>query len=105
MHNGWKEAEERVIRLPEDSPEYFEAFARFVYTGNIYTHEPSEATRDEYVRLTGCWALGEKIGSVAFKDAIADAICDTLIATHIFSGTSHERIYPVSYFFSAYSIM
>lgn len=37
MRNGWKEAQERVLFLPEDPVDAFDIFASFIYAGKIYS--------------------------------------------------------------------
>lgn len=77
LANGWKESEERTIRLPDEDPEDFSLFARFNYSGIIHSKREGDADEDgdgEWVRLADSWILGDKLLATTFKDAIIDSI-------------------------------
>lgn len=100
LRNGWKEAEERIVRLPDlpdESATAFETFQSFLYTGKVHTAmtgEENEPGNDrEWARLTNAWILGEVLLSVSFKDAVLDAI------VHKMNNTSRH---PISMYRSVY---
>lgn len=97
---SWKEAEQRLVSLPEDAPDCFEIFARFLYSMKLYICAESKDSKhdDEWCRLQHCWTLGDKLGSITFKDAISDAICDKIEATNCIPGPHREAFYTVSAF-------
>ena len=82
---GWKEAEERIVRLPDlpaDSATAFEDFHSFLYTGKVYSAKEGEENApgvdNEWTRLVWAWILGEVLLSVSFKDAVLDALLHKL---------------------------
>jgi hypothetical protein len=100
LKKGWKEAEERIVRLPDlpgNSATAFEDFHSFLYTGKVYSAIEGEVNRPnadgEWGRLVGAWILGEVLLSGSFKDAVSDAILDKL---------NTGLYYPTSLFCSAY---
>ena len=42
LRNGWKEKEERLVRLPECTAENFEIFLKFIHTGKIYSSKDDD---------------------------------------------------------------
>lgn len=71
--------------LPEGSAQVFEDFHSFLYTGKVYSGHEGEANSpgydEEWARLEFSWILGEVLGSVTFKDAVADATVDKMATT------------------------
>lgn len=97
LRRGWRETEEATVRFPEDDPELFRIFADFVYSGQLDTvrhDDRDDGFDDEWKRLGLCWALGEKLLSISFKDAVMDAIVDKIIT---------RRTYPIDLHHTAYS--
>jgi hypothetical protein len=95
---GLKEAEERIVRLPDLPGNSATAFEDFhLYTGKVYSAIEGEVNRPnadgEWGRLVGAWILGEVLLSGSFKDAVSDAILDKL---------NTGLYYPTSLFCSAY---
>ncbi|KAH9826006.1 hypothetical protein Tdes44962_MAKER03789 [Teratosphaeria destructans] len=88
----WKERNTHVVSMPEDDPASFELFAGFVYTGRVFSNAPSSAAgvrakskeqehdAEEFERLAHAWALGEKLMSTTFKDAVTDATINKIYA-------------------------
>lgn len=100
LRNGWKEAEERVIRLSEEDPEIFDIFATFLYEGKIWTSREKDVyragsrTRDrECTRLAHCWVLGDKLISQTWKDALSDALVDKLRIEEFYPGYMQRDVY------------
>ena len=82
---GWKEAEQNVIHLPEESPEAFQAFATFLDTGVIHldhykrassigVHDEDLDENKEWNSIAQVWLLSDRIDSVTLKDAIVDKV-------------------------------
>lgn len=102
LGKGWLESQEKVVRLPEDDPSPFEVFAKFLYSGRIYSTAASDEsgeTDDDYAedpeweRLALCWILGDKLGSVDFQDASIDAIIQKIIDTERAPVNLHRVVY------------
>lgn len=102
LRNGWKEKEERVVRLPECKPEVFQIFLNFIHTGNIYSRKDGDQSKNpsrnavfdsELERMCNCWAQGEKLASSVFQDAIVDALCQKIGDELLYPFTLHRNIY------------
>lgn len=89
LRNGWKEKEERLVRLPECSPEVFQIFLNFIHAGKIYSTKDDDQVEvesdsrahfgdREMPLLAKCWVQGEILCSSSFKDATADALVQKL---------------------------
>lgn len=93
----WKDSE-GTVRLPDDTPEYFEVFARFVYIGKIFScvegDKVSQGKNNEWGRFARCWILADKLLSTTFKDALCDAVCEKVKFTTRFPTGMQETIYP-----------
>lgn len=78
VHKGWKESEEKVVRLPEASPTTFCMFINFIFTGYvppiIHVDRKSTGEDPEWKRLEEAWLLGEYLLSSSSKDAVVDSI-------------------------------
>lgn len=98
--NGWREAAEGVIKLPEQDSEVFAIFEAFIYNGCIYSKKEGDEFRGldgvnknkEWARLSSAWLLGETLQASAFKDAVVDAWIDLLRSPQV----------PLSAFVSIY---
>jgi hypothetical protein len=84
MKGNWIEAKERVVNLPEDTPEIFEAYVNYVYTNQLPTtgkelDKQSRIAHDhivkaEYIRLTKIYVLAKRLQDRIAKNAIVTAI-------------------------------
>lgn len=107
--SDWKEADENVFRLPEESPEAFQVFLTFLDTGVIHLDHFREPDEDgskrgklsedyEWNYIAEAWLFGDRILSVSFKDAIVDKVI-SLVSEHGKVPTSlHRDIYKGSAF-------
>jgi hypothetical protein len=100
LKKGWKEAEERIVRLPDlpsRSGDAFEDFHSFLYTGKVYTAMEGEENLPgadwEWTRIENAWILGEVLLSVSFKDVVLDAVLHKM---------SSSNKTPTAMFFRAY---
>jgi hypothetical protein len=89
LKKGRKEAEERIVRLPDlpaNSATAFEDFHSFLYTGKVYSGvegDEDQRNRDkEWCHLGNCWILVEVLLSVSFKDVVVDAILEKIASTN-----------------------
>lgn len=101
---GWKEANERTINLPEESPQGFDIFCAFIKTGHIHITVPGEGgnkaqdkDNDEmWSQLTEAWLLGDRMFSNSFKDAIVDVVLRKLRHQVTIPTTLHQSIHKGS---------
>lgn len=86
LRGDWKEAKERIIPLPEDVPEVFAVYQKWLYSNQIRSFVDLESGgMDEYELLVHAYILSEKFLDVDFKDCIADAIVEKLVFQARFS--------------------
>jgi hypothetical protein len=86
MNGSWKEAETRIVNLPDDSTHIFGLYLNFVYTGKFNTmrkseqelHRLDETTfknhiEHEYQDLFRIYVLAEKLQDISAKNAAITA--------------------------------
>ncbi|KAF1920341.1 hypothetical protein BDU57DRAFT_425817, partial [Ampelomyces quisqualis] len=71
MGKGWKEAEEKVVKLPEDDPDAFALYEQLIYTGNIPAFSDAP---DRFISLVRLYVLAEKLQDIKTKNSAVDAI-------------------------------
>lgn len=100
----WKESQESVVKLPEDYPEIFELYVKWLYTGELVKLSTNAEEEDypEHTTLTvlACaWFLGDKLLDSTFKNAAIDAIIERVretnhypcaLASFIYENTTEE---------------
>ncbi|SMQ49011.1 unnamed protein product [Zymoseptoria tritici ST99CH_3D7] len=78
MDKRWKEGQRHEIELPDDQPEVIGSFIEWLYTEKIAvtsTHLlQNEDSDKQYIRLAHLYVFGEKVQSVAFRNAVLSAI-------------------------------
>jgi hypothetical protein len=79
LSGKWKEAEEKVVRLPEYCPTMFETYVHNLYTGDLaVASEKEQAESDEmperYQSLAHFYVFAEKMKDVKSKNSILRAI-------------------------------
>lgn len=103
----WQSGERPTIELDiaKTGLEAFEVFARFLYTGSIFTakeRDPDDAFEDgesgdeEYVLIFRCWLVGETLVSTTFKDAVTDALISKIVCSDWHPTGLDEHFYPAS---------
>lgn len=60
LNGTFAESQSGSITMPDDSPDAFRQFVQWLYVGDIKT--------DDGNAWLGAWVLGDKIGSIAFRD-------------------------------------
>ena len=95
LSKDWKEAHERVIRLPDDLPETFELYQQWLYTNKIPSDHFGKGQQDcqEYKVLVRAYLLGERFMDSHFKDAIIDCIIHKLRKSSFFDPRLTTLIY------------
>lgn len=77
MNGNWAEASSRLVNMPEDDPEQFSLYVRFLYTGKIATDDtglstcrisPREAL-SRYHQLAKIYTLAEQLQDTTTKNA------------------------------------
>jgi hypothetical protein len=108
LSKNWKEAQDRKISLPETDVEAFTIYAKWLFTGLLYTvkknddymahdsHESTTRRSHEWQRLRQCYVLGDFFQDVDFKDATIDAFLERIIETNSMPLCLAEIIYSKS---------
>ena len=94
---GWKESEEKTIRLPDHEPEHFQLFLWFIYTRSIFSTKSGDKELDhdrEWARLVDSWLLGHYLQAADFKDAVIDAIIQKVLQS---GDWVRQRMYQAVY--------
>lgn len=88
------------MEIKDDTPEVFDVFFRFLYSGKIFTMKDGDLTVSdqgntdkEWPRLRDCWIMGEKLLSNSFKDAITDALIEKVSTDSKYPLSIHEGIF------------
>ncbi|CAO2652617.1 Nn.00g009000.m01.CDS01 [Neocucurbitaria sp. VM-36] len=107
LKEGWKEGHDRIVRLPDVAPSIFKVWMKWLYTGRLFVKEPGDdvtvcssyTCTHESSRLYNCYALGEFLQDLDFKDATVDAMIDKMVerkgvpitlADHIYSHSNKD---------------
>ncbi|KAL1622565.1 hypothetical protein SLS56_008743 [Neofusicoccum ribis] len=72
-NGGWKESEEGFVTLPCHSPEAFEVYTQWLYSGKMFVDEH----KDDYESMDwdifiGAYLLGDKLLDVDFRNTLID---------------------------------
>lgn len=70
FNGNWKEAESRLVNLPEDDAITFDLYVQLLYTGQI----PIQDDNEEFVKLCKLYVLCEKLQDTDAKNAILQAM-------------------------------
>ncbi|KAE9982474.1 hypothetical protein EG328_010864 [Venturia inaequalis] len=78
MAHDWKEAREKVVRLPDDEPDTFRAYFLWAYNHRLFcqplVEPPDKAEVKRMDLLIRCYILGDKLMDDDFQDAIVDVL-------------------------------
>lgn len=80
LNRDWKEAKERIIKLPDVEPNVFEMYHCWLY--HIQPCRNSYTT--SYTTLVKAYCLGERLIDINFKDVVIDSIVQELKMTSAF---------------------
>jgi hypothetical protein len=83
---------------------FFEIFYGFLHSGQIFSTLDGDAFQDEdgdecdaeWSRLSDCWAIGERLLAVSFKDIVVDALVNKREEDQTTPLGMHTDIYPKS---------
>ena len=67
----FREAHANIVAMPEDDPDAFGSFVRWMYTG-----EYEQQTCPTVIKSAKAWILGDKLGATAFKNSIIQHLID-----------------------------
>ncbi|KAF2129932.1 hypothetical protein P153DRAFT_356604 [Dothidotthia symphoricarpi CBS 119687] len=78
LSGGWKEAEERIVRLPEDDTDTFILYLHYLYKSELPI-EPDPVPSgysgvEEYIKLAKLYVFAEKMQDIPCKNAIIKAL-------------------------------
>jgi hypothetical protein len=89
LNGNWKEAETRIVKLPDEAPDIFGLYLNLVYTGHVHTAHKSQEDlmaldEDEFVgiickeywKLVKVYVLAESLQDVAARNAVVIAMLD-----------------------------
>ncbi|KAL1642370.1 hypothetical protein SLS58_005444 [Diplodia intermedia] len=74
-NGNWKEARERRVELPEDTPECFDVYVQWLYSDQLFLkHEDEENDYEkiDWDLFLGVYLLGDKLLDRKFKEACVD---------------------------------
>lgn len=82
LDGNWAESKDRKVTLPEEFPEYFAMFVQFLYNGQIHSARDGDSYTDangktkdrEWGTLAKAWAMGQRLLSTTYCDAVVDAL-------------------------------
>jgi hypothetical protein len=88
LKKEWTEGQDRKVDLPETAVADFKIWMKWLYTGRVYVAVTDEtllldntkAAEDEFYNERSLYALGDFLQDPDFKDAIIDAIIDSMVA-------------------------
>jgi hypothetical protein len=78
LSGNWKEAEDRMVKLPEDDPMTFRRYVHLLYTNALTVQLEQVSDPYGYVHLGRLYVLAEKIQDIKTKNAVIEAV---LLAT------------------------
>ncbi|KAH7184112.1 hypothetical protein BKA60DRAFT_644336 [Fusarium oxysporum] len=78
VKGGWKESEDRLVRLESDDPDVFSIYLHWLYyhTLPVRIDEPGLAGNAEYMQLANAFILGDMLQDGNFQDTVMDAMMD-----------------------------
>lgn len=85
LRHDWKEAQERIVKLPETHPDHFDLYVQWIYSHQLHFQPSPESgvIQSEIARLLRAYVLGQYLLDGDFRDAvIGDMIKRIRIARH-----------------------
>ncbi|KAH7085520.1 hypothetical protein BKA63DRAFT_19392 [Paraphoma chrysanthemicola] len=77
MSGGWREAQDRIVNLPDDEPAIFRRYIYLLYTGALAVVPdlvPEKYSgHDEHINLTRLYVLAEKLRDIDSKNCVIQA--------------------------------
>ncbi|KAG7411266.1 hypothetical protein ACKAV7_009815 [Fusarium commune] len=93
FQGGWKESQDRLVRLERDDPDVFSVYLHWLYyhTLPVRVDEPGVVGNAEYMQLAKAYILGDMLQDGSFQDAVMDAMMDKTAS----EAADGKRWYPV----------
>lgn len=81
LNGKWMEAEEKIVRLPEDDPTVFAAYVHHLYTGELAVQADKQQSvgilvDEQYRNSCSLYVFAEKILDVETKNAVIHAMLE-----------------------------
>ena len=102
LRNGWKESQDKVVRLLNHDAKHFQLFFLWLYSGNVFSLETKGDANtgpddSEWDLLANSWALATYLQARRFGNTVSDATNDKIsTATDGAHQTMHKIVYPGS---------
>jgi len=96
LRNDWKEAKEGIVSLPDDSLDVVHCYVRWIYYKRVITPSFQAEKEDDNPAqhfLADCYAFGDKVQDLDFKDAVIDASLKRTLNMKMISGRMIKTIY------------
>ncbi|KAF2102654.1 hypothetical protein NA57DRAFT_27179, partial [Rhizodiscina lignyota] len=93
LSRDWKEAQKKLVELPETDVPQFTLYERWLYTSTIYSRSEDGLGVSEGRLLIESYFLGDMLQDADFKDAVIDAIINVLIKDKIYATFWGKDIY------------
>lgn len=76
LKGPFKEAEEKRVRLSEQTAELFDIYVQWLYDEKLYSTKDGETHGDEWDRLLSLYILGDSIQDRKFRNTVIDAFIE-----------------------------
>ncbi|QDS75902.1 hypothetical protein FKW77_002554 [Venturia effusa] len=97
LSRDWKEAQERVVHLPEHTPDVFRIYLGWLYQKRIaMSHIPDKTGqpfRDFNMALCRAYLLGDYLEDIDFKDTVIDVLIDLAVRSKAYYANGTDFIY------------
>ena len=78
LSGDWKEAEDRVVNLPDVEGAIFQLYIHLLYTDKLASIPESDSQRHiEYCRMAKLYVLGDRLMDITTKNVAIDALIQT----------------------------
>ncbi|KAF2874077.1 hypothetical protein BDV95DRAFT_487789 [Massariosphaeria phaeospora] len=105
LSTDWKEGSTGTVELAGSKPQAFEAYVKWLYTGRIHIMEENDRggrnqngvmMDTEFTKIMECYALGDFLQDLDFKDAVVDACAEKMASDDVSFIGLGQMIYPRS---------
>lgn len=74
LRKVWKEGQEGLIKLPEETPSLFSCYVKWLYADDIFVADLKDCKLMILLRLVDLYGLGERLMDPKLKDRAIDAM-------------------------------
>ncbi|KAJ4373347.1 hypothetical protein N0V83_003642 [Neocucurbitaria cava] len=97
LKDDWKEGHDRIVKLPDVEPSVFRIWMKWLYTGRLFVKneqdDDEDKTDEEHTHLYACYALGDFLQDLDFKDATIDAFIENMVECNEYFMALADHIY------------